>query len=283
MKRHHQNARKTFRTAIAGMFLLFLFATPALVRAQHFQMTPMNSAPRYSPPPQAPSRPTPAVSRSEPSESMPAARQTEESRPTTGMNNSYELPRNEVPKPNGPSPSAAKTPTAGKAVRSQPLQNAKETNSRIREKVYSSRAAANGTADYRKAQSARVVETRFPDGTRLVSTGRNQGFVEHPIASRPGYVARTFVAGGRHYCTGVSEVRFPWVRLLRFRARRILPPAFLSVGSESLAGTHIFLMGLERSALVRILRCLLHSGTTVRHFSLVADRLLASARPTARL
>jgi len=199
MKRNHQNARKTFRSAIAGMFLLSLFATPAIVQAQHFQMTPMNSAPRYSPPPQVPSRPAPALSRPEASESMPAARQSrttsEESRPTSRMNNTYEPPQNEVPKPSEPTRSAAKAPPVSKVVRSQPSQKARRT----REKMYSIRVAPNGTAGNRNAQSARVVETRFPDGTRLVSTGRNQGFVEHPIASRPGYVARTFVAGGRHF------------------------------------------------------------------------------------
>ena len=40
---------------------------------------------------------------------------------------------------------------------------------------------------------------RRADGSRIVNTGHSHGFVERPVADRRGFVARTYVAGGRSY------------------------------------------------------------------------------------
>ncbi len=45
----------------------------------------------------------------------------------------------------------------------------------------------------------RRIETVRPDRSRLVSMGPNRGYLERPLSSRPGFVARTYVVGGRPY------------------------------------------------------------------------------------
>jgi hypothetical protein len=49
-----------------------------------------------------------------------------------------------------------------------------------------------------------MIETKRP-GTRIVAVGRNRGFVEHPIAGRPGYISRTYYLGGRPYARVYRE------------------------------------------------------------------------------
>jgi hypothetical protein len=55
---------------------------------------------------------------------------------------------------------------------------------------------ANGVTINRNARGGRVVETRVTNG-RIVSVGRNNGFRERTLVSRPGYVQRTYVVNGR--------------------------------------------------------------------------------------
>lgn len=53
----------------------------------------------------------------------------------------------------------------------------------------------------RTARGERRVEVMRPDHSRLVSVGPNRGYLERPLSTRPGFVERTYVVGGR------SEVR----------------------------------------------------------------------------
>jgi hypothetical protein len=49
-----------------------------------------------------------------------------------------------------------------------------------------------------RTPNGRVIETHLSNGARVVSTSRGRGFVERPLVSRPGYVQRTYVVGGRN-------------------------------------------------------------------------------------
>ena len=51
----------------------------------------------------------------------------------------------------------------------------------------------------RAPNGVRQVSSVRPDGARVVSYGMNRGYVERP--TRPGYVQRTYVAGGRQHVT----------------------------------------------------------------------------------
>lgn len=51
----------------------------------------------------------------------------------------------------------------------------------------------------RGPRGERTVVTVRPDRTRVVSYGPRYGYVERPLAARPGYISRTYVYGGRPY------------------------------------------------------------------------------------
>lgn len=51
----------------------------------------------------------------------------------------------------------------------------------------------------RTVYGPRRIEVVRPDRTRLVSVGVHRGYLERPLAARPGFVARTYVGGGRSY------------------------------------------------------------------------------------
>jgi len=83
------------------------------------------------------------------------------------------------------------------------------------------RFAANGNLNYahvagpdrgqmtihRPLQGGRIVETVRPDHSRVVVTGTSSGYLERPLARR-GFVARTYVAGGRSYAVVYRTYRF---------------------------------------------------------------------------
>jgi len=50
---------------------------------------------------------------------------------------------------------------------------------------------------YRNFHGERRVEVVRGDRSRIVSNGSRHGYMERPLASRPGYVSRTYVEGGR--------------------------------------------------------------------------------------
>ena len=47
-----------------------------------------------------------------------------------------------------------------------------------------------------------------PDHTRVVGLGPHRGYVERPLASRPGYVSRTYVVGGHSYARVYRTSRY---------------------------------------------------------------------------
>lgn len=53
-----------------------------------------------------------------------------------------------------------------------------------------------GMTVVRGPHNVRTVETRRPDGSRVVVAGRSRGFIEHPMERR-GYVSRTYMEEGR--------------------------------------------------------------------------------------
>jgi hypothetical protein len=97
-----------------------------------------------------------------------------------------------------------------------PIHNGGQANIDARGKVKSLRDPARGISVNRGSHNARVVESRRADGTHLVSSGRSHGYVEHPIASRPGYVARTYVAGGRPYVAVYRQYSYQGFVYYRF-------------------------------------------------------------------
>jgi hypothetical protein len=107
--------------------------------------------------------------------------------------NNYEHPHVEAQ----PEPKVSQTDSSG-SNEAAPVDQARKTPP----------AQGRGQAKAGASQNAKVVETRRADGTRLVSESRNRGYIEHPITSKPGYVARTFVAGGRSYVQVYREASF---------------------------------------------------------------------------
>jgi len=52
------------------------------------------------------------------------------------------------------------------------------------------------TTTVMRGRTGRTIDTRYPNGMRVVSYGRGRGFVERPIAGRAGFVQRTYAFGG---------------------------------------------------------------------------------------
>jgi len=191
MKRSCQDAMQALVSRrLLAVLLLFLTATRGVVNAQHFEMNPISITPRYSPPVRPPVRAAPATTRPEPSESLPpqpseripATAQSrpaeQEYRPTTQRNSGDLQSQTDAPRATTRARSVSEAAPVGQLGRTP--QNA-------------------GQPKTGESHSAEVIETPRSDGTRLATIGRNPGYVEHPIAGKPGYIARTLVAGGGPY------------------------------------------------------------------------------------
>jgi hypothetical protein len=152
---------------IAGILLLSLLATPAIVHAQHSRFQISSPAP-------APIRSAPAVERPAPRETRPEPRETRPepapSRPAVNTNKP-------APRQTDPASTVSRRPTSS------------TSNVDARQRITVNSGAHN----------LHVVESRRTDGSRAVTTDRSRGYIEHPIAGRPGYVARTYVASGRSF------------------------------------------------------------------------------------
>jgi hypothetical protein len=207
MKRIYQNTTKT-TNKVAGILLLSLLTTPALVHAQHNRFQINSPAP-------APSRPAPAFERPEPRESRPEPRETRpeprENRPARAESRPVADEPRPTPRVHTPEPPPSR-PAA--SVSRRPTTSASNVDVRSRITVNS------GT------HNIRVVESRRADGSRLVTTGRSRGYVEHPIAGRPGYVARTYVANGRSYVRVYRAYSFQGFAYYRFVPAVYYRPAF---------------------------------------------------------
>jgi hypothetical protein len=67
-----------------------------------------------------------------------------------------------------------------------------------RGEIQSVQTSHNGTTTIVTHHTGRqpTVQTKFADGSRVVSYGPHNGFAERPIPGRPGFVARTYTVGG---------------------------------------------------------------------------------------
>ena len=70
----------------------------------------------------------------------------------------------------------------------------------------------------------RVVQTIRPDGSRVVTLGRNYGYVERPL--RAGYMQRTYVAGGRVYVRVYRPYAYGGIRFFGYVPPVTYSPAF---------------------------------------------------------
>jgi hypothetical protein len=219
MKRIYQNTTNTITNKMAEIILLFLL-TPAFVHAQHnrFQISP---AP-------APSRPAPAIERPEPRENRPQPRESRpvqhESRPAAEEPRPTPRAHPPEPPPSRPAVNTNKSPQRETEPAASMSRRAATSTSNIdarpkidaRPRVTSTQDPIRRIAVSPGAHVVRVTESRRADGTRLVTAGRSRGFIEHPIAARPGYVARTYVAGGRSYVRVYRAYSFRGFSYYRF-------------------------------------------------------------------
>lgn len=78
----------------------------------------------------------------------------------------------------------------------------------------------------RSPQGYRRVEVVRPDHTRIVSMGRNHGYYERHLATRPGYVSRTYVMGGRTYVRVYRSYYYRNIAYYRYVPRVYYGPVF---------------------------------------------------------
>jgi hypothetical protein len=233
MKRFYQNETKT-TNIVAGILLLSLLTTPALVHAQHnrFQINapapaPSRPAPAFERPEPRETRPEPREARPEPRESRPIQHESrpaaEEPRPT---------PRAHTPEPPPSRPAANTNKPAQRETEPASSINRRATSSTsnidARPRVTSVQGPARRTTVSPGPHNVRVTESRRADGTRLVTAGRSRGYIEHPIAARPGYVARTYVAGGRSFVRVYRAYSFHGFAYYRFVPAVYYSPLFIS-------------------------------------------------------
>src|ERR1700691_2275302 len=84
-------------------------------------------------------------------------------------------------------------------------------------------------------------------------------------------------------CLRLPRRLLPWRLLLRLRAGLLLRSGILRLGLQSLGCAGSLLVGLGRSAVVRILRILLQSVSGLRHGSVVDDGLCNQPELAGRL
>ena len=121
--------------------------------------------------------------------------------PNTAMHSGGGTPREITAAPHsiGSAPTRLSPATTPQANRIVPIHNGGQARIDTRGRVTSLRDPARGITVNHGPHNVRVIESRRPDGTRMVAIGHGRGFVERPLAARPGYVARTYVVGGRPY------------------------------------------------------------------------------------
>jgi hypothetical protein len=72
----------------------------------------------------------------------------------------------------------------------------------------------------------RTIETNLPGGARLVSITPSRGFVEHPIAGRPGFVERTYSAGGNTFVRVYRTASYQGISYTRYIPGNYFAPRF---------------------------------------------------------
>ena len=109
--------------------------------------------------------------------------------------------------------------------------------------IEQSRADGSRMVVNRGAHGERSVEVVRRDGVRVVTTGR-QGFVERPI--RSGYVARTYVDGGRSEVRVYRNYTYGRFHYLSFIPAVFFQPAFYGWASRPWAAPVVFGWGWGR-------------------------------------
>jgi hypothetical protein len=95
----------------------------------------------------------------------------------------------------------------------------------------------------RPARPVARVETRRADGARVVVVHSGHGFVERPIAARPGFYARTYVVGGRSFVRVYREEHFHGFLYHAFVPRLYFAPAFYAWAYDPWAAPVYFSWG----------------------------------------
>jgi hypothetical protein len=224
MKRFYQNTTKT-TNKVARILMLSLLTTPALMHAQHNRFQISSPAP-------APIRPAPAVERPEPRESRPEPRENRpaasESRPVAEEPRPTPRAHNPEPPPSRPAVNINKPVQRETEPATSVSRRATSSTSNIdaRPRVTSVQDPARRITVSPGVHNVRVAESRRADGTRVVTAGRSRGYIEHPIAARPGYVARTYVASGRSFVRVYRAYSFRGFAYYRFVPAVYYRPVF---------------------------------------------------------
>ena len=197
------------------MLFSALCLAPALAQAQHRQMAPvrMPSAPVYNSGSSGHSN----TVRETPQHSAPA--------PST---NSHREVERERPAPTRQAAPMPRTNSDSVTTHSRPEPSFHRESSPAPRPNTGTNNAAPRAASGNRASSARTVETRRTDGSRVVSASRSRGFVERPLAARPGFVARTFVVGGRSYARVYRTYAFNGLVYRRYVPALYFSPLFYS-------------------------------------------------------
>lgn len=221
---------KNFMNAIqakgAVIVMTGFLALPAIAHAQTKGTTRTSqSAPRSS------SRPsTPAPQRLSESPSRSSSSNTH----STGSSSN--------------STSSAPTPSASPTRNSTPANNAPARstyNSSTPTRTSSNSAASSPAVTSRPAQAPRPMETGRSDGSRVVTASHGRGFVERPVAARPGFVARTYVAGGRSYVRVYRSYSFRGVVYHRYVPAFYFHPGFYAWAYNPWATPVVFSWGFD--------------------------------------
>ena len=90
-----------------------------------------------------------------------------------------------------------------------------------------------------------------PDHSRLVSVGPNRGYLERPLSTRPGFVERTYVVGGRSEVRVYRTFSYHNVIYYRYVPAIYYQPGFYAWAYDPWAAAGGLRMGMGRRALVR--------------------------------
>jgi hypothetical protein len=201
------------RVAVSGEFSLVAWTPGPQESNSHPQQgsppkTPAPNKPPAAPPQKPASQPHPASPQPRaPKSNQPTQPHSSPPRKSTTMSvGRFTPPRGASARPDGKGGTAYKAPNgteyhAGSNGRLTSLRrpNGLEAKFNTNGKIASIHTTS-GMTIYRTPNGARRVETVRTDGTRLVSTGRNRGFVEHTFThGGRDYVSRTYVVNGRAY------------------------------------------------------------------------------------
>jgi hypothetical protein len=229
-----KNIMKSIRRAGAASALTIALqiAVPAVSSAQSKTVTRApqppartTSAPPRTSPPETHSSPTPSR---EPAHVNSAPSHTQ-SAPSSSSSTPSREPAHVSPAPSH-AQSVPSSHTAAPAVR--------ENGHPAPAGRTSSPAVASHPSPVARPAVARHIETRRADGSRVVMASPHRGYVERSV--RPGFVARTYVVGGRSYARVYRSYSFRGVVYHRYVPAFYFHPGFYSWVYNPWAGPVVF-------------------------------------------